>query len=80
MKFCKHKTYENIVHGISNTHNYVVYSDINNFHGKEFAQRWQAFVTEGNLRPSKFGEEEGYYYSDYQFYARRTEQWLHPVS
>ena len=80
MKFCKYKTYENTVQGIINSHNYVLFSEIENFHGKEFAQQWLVFVEQNGLKPTKFDLEEGYYYSDYQFYARRTEQWLHPVS
>lgn len=76
MKYCPHKTIEYSKDGTVTTSNYVTLSDIKNFHGDPFTKQWLSFISIGNLSSSVFGNDEGYYYIDYQFYAQRTKMWL----
>lgn len=77
MKLLKKRNYEYTnTNGNLTSTNYITYSDVYNFHGSSFAKQWLEFLKIGNLNTSFFGQTEGYYYSDYEFYARRTQMYL----
>lgn len=81
MKFCKKRR---AVYWEANqaerTADYVTLKDIKEFHGDEFTEQWLIFAGIGNLKPNMFNSEEGYYASDYEYYARRTQQYIHPAN
>jgi hypothetical protein len=60
MKFCTHQILEESRHGKSTVYHYVRINDIKNFHGKQFFQQFEKFISE-KLKPAKFGNDEGYY-------------------
>lgn len=76
MKYCPFKVYSYKQNEIDTTSNYVTLEGLKAFHGEAFTKQWLNFTEIGNLRPSKFGKEEGYYFIDYQFYAQRTKMWI----
>jgi len=73
MKFCQRKLYN--IDNKTSTH-YITKEDIVNFHGKDFYDQFVEFIKEKPLR--KFGNEEGYYYIDYEICARQTDSFLNP--
>ena len=81
MKFCKRRR---AVYKEANqperTADYVTLEDIKEFHGDAFAKQWLVFAGIGNLKLNTFNEHEGYYASDYEYYARRTQQYVHPAN
>ena len=78
MKFCSKKRieYKNDK-GIDTSVNFVTEQDMINFHGLEFVGQWKVLAR--SLTKSKFGNEEGYYYSDYQHFARATDSFINAV-
>ena len=78
MKFCKKKHYSYTNQGVVNTVNYITEQDMVDLHGLKFVGQWKVLAR--NLTPISFGEEVGYYYMDYQHYARATDSFLNPRS
>lgn len=77
MRFCKKRLYEyknNLQ--IDTTIHYVILEDIIQFHGKEFADKWLEYINK--LPCFVINNEKCYYYSDYEFCARRTDSFLNP--
>ena len=80
MKFCKKRRAVYKEANTERTADYVTLEDIKTFHGDAFAKQWMVFAGIGNLKISKFNEDAGYYASDYEYYARRTQQYIHPAN
>lgn len=77
MKFCNRRVYDyKGLNGNETSTNYVTLNDITEFHGKEFADQWLKFASFSGLKESTFGNDSGYYFIDYQFYAQRTKTFL----
>ena len=77
MKFCQKRKHEyKGITGTPTTTDYVLFNDVVDFHGKEFADKWLEFI---KLKPITFIDGmECYYFADYEFAARRTHSFLHP--
>lgn len=69
MKFCsKRKIEYESTSGTTTSSHYITEQDMINFHGLDFVGQWKVLAR--HLPKQKFGKDEGYYYSDYQHYAR----------
>ena len=78
MKFCNKKRLEyKDVTGKDVSVNYVTEQDMIDFHGLEFVGQWKVLAR--SLSKSRFGNEEGYYFSDYQHFARATHSFINAV-
>lgn len=78
MKFCQRKlhTYKGINDADVST-NYVTVQDVEQFHGKQFADKWSEFI---HAKPCfEVGKHKCYYFIDYEFAARQTNSFLYPV-
>jgi len=78
MKFCKRKYFEYAKQGVVNSVHYITEQDMIDIHGVEFVTQWKVMAC--NLTPERFGNESGYYYMDYEHYARATDSFLIPVA
>lgn len=77
MKLCPKKTFEYI--GLNSVHtfsHYITEKDILSFHGETFFNQWKEFLERKNIKRSKFGTDEGYYYFDYKEVSYTTKQFL----
>jgi len=74
MKLCKRRYYD--IDNRTSTH-YITVDDIIRFHGKEFYNQFKEFMRGKPLL--KFGNDEGYYYVDYDMNARKTNSFLNPI-
>jgi len=77
MKFCKKRKHEyKSTSGTSTTCDYILLDDVIDFHGDDFAKKWQEFI---KLKPRTFIHgQECYFYADYEFAARQTQCYLNP--
>lgn len=77
MKFCNKKvfTYSGINSIPTSTH-YVTEEEISKVHGNVFLEQFKYFLDKKNIKSSKFGEDEGYYYYDYKELAYSVQQYL----
>jgi len=75
MKFCKRRKHEyQTPHGVTTSSHYVTDKDISDFHGAKFTEQWKQLARHKST--SKFGQDVGYFYDDYQHYARATDSFI----
>lgn len=76
MKFCPKRShcYKGI-NGVETSADYVLYDDVIDFHGKEFADQWFYFIKN---RPMIIieGGITGFYYADYKEHAIKTDMYI----
>ena len=78
MKFCKRRKIDyKTSFGVETSSHYVTEKDILDFHGSKFTEQWKILARHKGT--SKFGEEVGYFYDDYQHFARATDSFINVV-
>jgi hypothetical protein len=84
MKFCKRKRNSYISCGKVCSTDYILSEDVLAFHGKVFFERWNEFMKSAKTVHIKDVKSKkdlvGYYYADYEHYARMTDFYLNPTS
>jgi len=77
MKFCARRTheYQSMLNVATSSH-YVTEKDMHDLHGSKFTEQWKIMAHHKKL--NQFGHDAGYYYDDYQHYARATDSFLNP--
>jgi hypothetical protein len=77
MKFCKRRKIDyKTPFNVETSSHYVTEKDILDFHGPKFTEQWKILARHKNA--SQFGEDIGFFYDDYQHYARATDSFLNP--
>ena len=75
MKFCKKRKIEyKASDGTATSAHYITEKDITEFHGTSFAVQWKVFAQK--INKTTYNGEEGYYFTDYQHFARATNSYL----
>ena len=78
MKFCDRRKYEYISSaGVATSSHYVTPEDVLQMHGAKFMQQWN--IMAHHKKTTKFGTDAGYFYDDYQHFARATDSYLNVV-
>ena len=75
MKFCDRRKHEyQSPLGVTTSSHYVTDADILNFHGPVFAEQWKVLARHKST--NAFGHDVGYFYDDYQYFARATDSFI----
>jgi len=78
MKFCKRRKHEyETPQGVATSSHYVTEQDILAFHGLQFTEQWKQLAH--HKCTNKFGRDVGYFYDDYQYFARATDSFINVI-
>lgn len=75
MKYCKPRVYEyKGNNGNATSYNYVLEDDVEQFHGKDFFNKWKEYIDKKHYIVQN--GEKRFYYADYKECVYKTECWF----